>query len=337
MVRRLLIALAVLGFIPAVAQASALVAIDPGHGGGDPGAIGVLPPGTDTGMPARYDADGRTLLLEKDINLDVAFRLNHHLITRGYGTVLTRNTDNAGGDVPFTRERDDLQARVRIANNANADIFVSIHHNALPVTNASSTTVTGTETYRYSYSSPQSKALAEVLHRNLVAAMGLRDRGVKTANFLVLRETRMPAVLLEAGFLSNPQEARFLADPNVRQRMAESIGVGIEEYVAAGYRNPNPATRAAAQRVPTYQVNAGSFRRIKDARARLALTRKRGFKKTIIRSEWNSTLKRYMFVVRAGIFVDLNNAKSLRSTLRARKVPATIGGIPKVSHPVRVR
>lgn len=327
MVRRFLIALALLGFIPAVSN-GALVAIDPGHGGGDTGARGVLPPGTDTGMAPRFDADGRTLLLEKDINLDVAFRVNQYLTARGYSTLLTRNTDNAGGDVPYTTVGADLEARVRIANDANADLFVSIHHNALAAT------TTGTETYHYYYSSAQSKALAQILHRHMLATLGLPDRGVRTAGFYVLKHTRMPAVLLEGAYLSNPQEALVLADPNVRQRMAEAIGAGIEEYIAAGYTNPAHASGATP--VPTYQVNVGSFRRLKDARARLVLTRKRGFKKTIVRNEWNASQRRYMFVVRAGIFTELDNAKKLRGTLIAKRIPATIGGIPKVSRAVRV-
>ncbi len=85
---------------PAAAAAQPLVAIDPGHGGSDTGARGVLPPGTQTGMPERFDKDGQTMLYEKDVNLDVAQRLNAFLQARGYPTLMTRTTDLAGGDVP---------------------------------------------------------------------------------------------------------------------------------------------------------------------------------------------------------------------------------------------
>ena len=327
MVRRLLIICALLGLLPSLAQAADLIAIDPGHGGADGGAKGVLPAGTVTGLPTRIDSDGRTLILEKDVNLDIGFRLNGYLVGRGYTTLMTRNTDNAGGDVPYTTEGADLQARVRIANTAGATIFVSIHNNAL------TSTTSGTETYQYYYASTQSKALAQILHRQLVAALGLPDRGVRSAGYYVLKNTNMPAVLLEGAFLSNPNEALILADANVRQRMAEAIGAGLIEYINAGYTAP---ARPVAK-VPTYQVNAGSFRRLKDARNRLALTRKKGFKKTVIRSEYNKSLRRYMFVIRAGIFVELGNAKTLRGTLRARGIPATIGGIPKASRIVSVK
>ena len=329
MVRRLFIALALIVLAPSLAQAAALVAIDPGHGGGDSGAKGVLPDGTVTGLPTRIDSDGRTLILEKDVNLDVGQRLNAYLQAQGLATLMTRTTDNAGGDVPYTTEGADLRARVKIANDAGASLFVSLHENAL------SATTSGTETYQYYYAGAQAKALAQILHRRMLGALNLPDRGVRSAGFYVLRNTDMPAVLLEGAFITNPSEALLLADANVRQRMAEAIGAGIVEYIAAGYTDP-AADRQVVQ-VPKYQVNAGSFRRIKDARTRLALTRKKGFKKTIVRSEWNSTLKRYMFVVRAGIFVDLGNAKTLRATLTSRKIPATIGGIPKVSHAVNVK
>lgn len=325
MVRRLLLLLALLGLLPTAAVAAPLVVIDPGHGGGDRGARGVLPPGTQTGLPQRLDPDGRTLLLEKDVNLDVAFRLNHYLITQGYSTLLTRNTDNGAGDAPYVSESADLRKRVKIANDANATMFVSLHQNAL------APTTSGTETFHYYYSSPQSKALARVIHRRMLGALNLPDRGVRSAGFYVLKHTKMPAVLVEGAFLSNPKEALLLSDPIVRQRIAEAAGAGIVEYVNAGHADPKPV------KPPKYQVNAGSFRRLKDARARLALTRKRGFKKTIVRNEYNMTLRRYMYVVRAGIFSDLDNAKTLRSQLIGRRVPATIGGIPRASHPVRVR
>jgi N-acetylmuramoyl-L-alanine amidase len=202
------------------------VAIDPGHGGGDTGAVGALPPGTQTGLPSRTDAQGRTVLQEKDVNLDIALRLDVLMRAQGARTLLTRTQDLAGGDRPYTTEGADLKARVDIANAVGADIFVSVHNNSLAATTS------GTETFHFYYSSAAARTLAQDVHTEMIAALGLPDRGVKTAGFYVLRNTRMPAILVEGAFLSNPDEALLLADPAVRQRIADAIGRGIAAYAA---------------------------------------------------------------------------------------------------------
>ena len=96
----------------------------------------------------------------------------------------------------------------------------------------------GTETFHFYYSSTAARALARAVHSQVVAALGLPDRGVKTAGFYVLRNTRMPAILVEGAFLSNPAEALLLADPAVRQRIAEAIGRGIAAYASQGVAAP---------------------------------------------------------------------------------------------------
>jgi N-acetylmuramoyl-L-alanine amidase len=226
-VRVPLIAACVLLAAPAVAAAALpYVAIDPGHGGSDTGAVGRLAPGVATGLPARSDAQG-AVLYEKDVNLDVGLRLDAYLTSHGARTILTRHADLAGGDRPYTTEGADLRARTDIANEAGVDLFVSVHNNAL------STTASGTETYHFYYSSAAARALAQDVQDEVVAALGLPDRGVRSAGFYVLRHTRMPAVLVEGAFMTNPREAALLADPAVRQRIAEAIGRGVERYAAA--------------------------------------------------------------------------------------------------------
>ncbi len=221
-----------LGLPAAATAALPYVAIDPGHGGGDTGAVGYLPAGTVTGLTPRVDAQGRTVLYEKDINLDIALRLDAWLRAQGGRTLLTRTQDLAGGDRPSTTTGADLKARTDLANAAKVDLFVSIHNNAL------STTTSGTETFHYYYSSPAARLLATAVQTELVAALGLPDRGVKTAGFYVLRNSEMPAILVEGGFLTNPTEALFLADPAVRQRIAEAVGRGIAAYSAQGVSAP---------------------------------------------------------------------------------------------------
>lgn len=226
------------------------MAVDPGHGGSDGGAVGELPPGAVTGLPPRVDAQGRPVILEKDVNLDVGLRLDAYLRGRGVRTILTRTTDLAGGDRPYTTVGADLRARVNIANEAGAELFVSVHNNAL------SPTASGTETFHFYYASTSARLLAQDVQSELVAALGLPDRGVKSAGFYVLRHTVMPAVLVEGAFLSNPSEALLLADANVRQRIAEAVGRGVERFAARALPAPPrlPPTigpwRARPARVP---------------------------------------------------------------------------------------
>jgi N-acetylmuramoyl-L-alanine amidase len=310
----------------ATAVSAPLVAIDPGHGGADSGAVGTLPPGTQTGLTPRIDPDGQTRIYEKDVTLDIAQRLNTYLQARGFPTIMTRTQDLAGGDVPYTTEGADLKARVDIANNAGARLFVSVHENSL------SATSTGTETYHFYYSSPGARALALLVHQQVLAVLGLPDRGVKTAGFYVLRNTRMPAILLEGAFLSNPNDALLLADPNVRQRLAEAIGIGVVQYTDQGY----DALYGQAQNLtPRYQVNAGAFRKLKDAKVRYRFVRRKGFE-AAIRSEYHPKVRKYLFYVVAGKFVQLENAKDLRDRLRANRIRANVAPVATTSRKVAV-
>jgi N-acetylmuramoyl-L-alanine amidase len=218
----------------AAAGALPYVAIDAGHGGRDTGAVGPIPPGTPTGLPPRVDDRGRTALFEKDVNLDIAARLQAALTALGARTLMTRTTDLGGGDRAWPTVRADLRSRTGIANEAGVDVFVSVHNNALR------TTTSGTETFHYYYAGAASRRLALEVQRQMLAALGLPDRGVKSAGFYVLRHTRMPAILTESAFLTNPREALLLADPVVRQRIAEAIARGVQGF-ATGSTAPGPA------------------------------------------------------------------------------------------------
>ncbi len=214
------------------AAALPVVAIDPGHGGGDSGAVGVLPPDAITGFEPRFNQQLQPVLLEKDVNLDVANRLNAWLVARGFPTLMTRITDNAGGDVPYTNVGADLKARTDLANGRLAEIFVSIHQNS------SRTQASGTETYVKAGAPEPTQVLASSIQRTLVACLGLPDRGVKERSFYVLRNTAMPSVLVEGGFLSSTTDVALLAQPDFRQKMAEAIGAGVFQY--AGLGDPGP-------------------------------------------------------------------------------------------------
>lgn len=185
----------VVPLIPARPDGKRLVVIDAGHGGKDPGATSI--------------SGG----LEKDFNLAIALRVDELLKQEpNIITVLTRSDDT------FPT----LDERVIIANDLQADIFISIH------ANSGSATATGTETL---YTRDVSIPLADTVHKYMLEATGMTDRKVKYQNLKVTRETTMPAILLEAGFLSNPQDDAVLKDPVVQDRIAAGIVAGIKEYL----------------------------------------------------------------------------------------------------------
>jgi len=298
------------------APGSVVIAIDPGHGGTDSGAIGILPGGTPTGLRPRRDGRGRTLLLEKDVNLDVSRRLRRWLERQGYRTIMTRSRDLAGGDRRHGSIRDDLQARVEIANQAPASLFVSIHMNA-----ARSKKATGQETYHFTVAGPSAQGLAGSIQNRLITRTGLPSRGVKKAGFYVLKHTAMPAALVEGGFLSNARDSRLLATPLFRARVAAGVGEGVKQYIDEGGRFEDPAVEPAPVR---YWVHAGQFRKRANAVRRTALLKGRGFD-AVIGRRYSRSAGRWMFFAVAGQFAFLGNAKRLRAEMRTKRLPSRVG------------
>jgi N-acetylmuramoyl-L-alanine amidase len=175
------------------------VVVDPGHGGPDPGAIGI---------------GG---LREIDVVTPIAFRVAESLRRQGVEAVLTREDDRDLG----------LEPRVQLANRLNATVFVSIHANSI---NLSRTDISGLETYYYG----SGKTLAQIIHRSVLESTGIPDRGVRQARFYVLRRTTMPSVLVEVGFVTGAEDSARLRDPDYQNRMAEAIARGVLQYVRAG-------------------------------------------------------------------------------------------------------
>ena len=130
--------------------------------------------------------------------------------------------------VILTRRDDrtlDLQPRVDIAEQANANLFVSIHANAISLSRPD---VNGIESY---YFSDAGRRLAAVIHSSMLSATGMRNRGLKRSRFYVLTNTSMPATLLEVGFVTGVEDAPRLADPQWRTTMAGTIAQGILQYI----------------------------------------------------------------------------------------------------------
>lgn len=174
--------------------------IDPGHGAQDAGAIG----------------NG---LLEKNMNLEVALKLQSRLNQAGALTVMSRTSDTF----------DSLQTRVSKGAQASADIFISIHANANDNSGAN-----GTETYYdTTYEAANSINLAQKVQPRMVSALGTRDRGVKTAGFYVIKYSRMPSILLETGFVTSPIDASVLKSSAAKDRLASGIATGVSNYFDA--------------------------------------------------------------------------------------------------------
>ncbi|MBV8375075.1 MAG: N-acetylmuramoyl-L-alanine amidase, partial [Candidatus Eremiobacteraeota bacterium] len=178
-----------------------LIVIDPGHGGSDRGA-----------MHGGFS--------EADLNLDMAKRLRAVLVSRGWQVQMTRDTDV---DVyqPDDTPHEELQARVDVANNAGARLFISIHANAFINSGPYGTT--------YYVSKKSDVALAESIEQHLQSD-GTKNDGIIKSHLYVTLHTRMPAVLIETAFLTNPNDLALLASSAWRERIMHEIADGIDEY-----------------------------------------------------------------------------------------------------------
>ena len=187
--------------------------LDPGHGGSDSGAV----------------SNG---LREKDLTLSVYNKVSSRLASLGYSVLTSRNTDK---DV-------DLVSRADQANKSNADMFLSIHFNA-----GGRGASYGIETYYYKarpeytpainkdkHNDPErlekSRKLAQKIQQSLVSKTGAYDRGVKRETFAVLRETSIPSILVELGFIDNQEEVNKIKTNEYQEKLADGIVDGIVEY-----------------------------------------------------------------------------------------------------------
>ncbi|MBE9138287.1 DUF3747 domain-containing protein [Nodosilinea sp. LEGE 07088] len=182
--------------IPSIPQGAVVVVIDPGHGGRDPGAVGI---------------GG---LQEKQINTAISNRVQQQLQAAGITVLTTRSSDVYVG----------LDARSEYANQAGANLFVSIHANAISMDRPD---INGLETYYYS----SGERLARSIHASVLRNTDLGDRGVRTARFYVLRNTSMPSVLVETGFVTGATDAARFRNPTAVNQIADGIARGILNYL----------------------------------------------------------------------------------------------------------
>lgn len=173
------------------------IGIDPGHGGNDPGAVGL----------------NRTR--EKDVNLGIAQRVQFLLNRMGLETVMTRSDDSSKS----------LLARSNLFNDAGVDYAVSIHCNSSsnPVPDYIGTYIQAT--------GGEAERLAAKVQKQLAGITGWKDGGVRVQNLHMTRETRMPAILCECGFISNPAQEAVLNSSEGQTRIARAIAAGLGEFL----------------------------------------------------------------------------------------------------------
>ncbi|MGF7145821.1 N-acetylmuramoyl-L-alanine amidase [Anaerotaenia torta] len=187
-----------------------IVVIDPGHGGRDPGKIGV------------------NNALEKDINLSISLKLKELLAQKKIQVIVTREEDvGLYSESDSNKKRADLNARVALIKESNADIAISIHQNSF-----TEEYVKGAQVFYYS-TSEQGKRLAQIMQETLVETLadGNHRKAKPNSNYFMLQKVECPLVIVECGYLSNREEAALLIDDEYQGKMAQAICQGILAYL----------------------------------------------------------------------------------------------------------
>ncbi|GGA33700.1 sporulation-specific N-acetylmuramoyl-L-alanine amidase [Kroppenstedtia guangzhouensis] len=248
------------------------VVIDPGHGGSDSGAVN-----------GSYR--------EKDFTLDIALKVRNYLVNNyDVNILMTRTTDTTVS----------LTQRTNYANANNADYFASIHINAGGGT--------GWESYIYNGTVSQFTIHAQnTIHSTVMGVIGpkygVRDRGKKRANFHVLRESNMPAILVENLFIDTTQDLNLLRNATFIQDLANAIGLGIAQALSL----PKKATGL-------YKVITGSFQSLENAQSRKSFLEKNGIEATIVSTTVNGQT---YYRVQAGAFSQRANAEARLDEVKA--------------------
>lgn len=195
---------AIAGLLPLSGK---VIAIDPGHGGYDPGAVGVA-----------------TQVRESDLNLQISGYLRQELESLGASVVFTRESDVSLAD----RKKEDLQARVDILNQSGCDAAVSIHMNKFYDTRAS-----GAQTF-YGADSPEGEALARAIQARLVAVeSGMRKLQPMHGDYYLLNKATVPCAIVECGFVSHAEEEQLLQTEAHQRQLAVAIALGVKDALLA--------------------------------------------------------------------------------------------------------
>lgn len=196
--------------VAAEAGAAPLVVVDAGHGGEDPGKVGV------------------NQVLEKDVNLQIAKKLKEYLESQGIQAELLRDEDSGLNDAEAANKRvQDLQRRCERIHQLQPDCTVSIHQNSYP-----EASVKGAQVFYYTHST-EGGTLARHIQAELVGQLDPENHRQAKGNttYYLLKKTEGPLAIVECGFLSNPQEAQLLIQEEYQIRVAKAVGDGILEYL----------------------------------------------------------------------------------------------------------
>ena len=260
--------------------------IDPGHGGTDPGA----------------QANG---LQEKNVTLQIASRIRDILISEyeNVTVLMSRNGDQTVS----------LNSRTNAANNWGADFYLSVHIN--------SGGGTGFESYIYRGVGRPTLTYQEFIHNKVLEQVPLKNRGIKQADFHVLRESRMDALLTESGFIDHAEDAERLKNPGFLASLARGHALGI----AACYRLPkktvNPIPQPSRPSTPNsndlFKVQIGAYKDKVNADQMVSKANAKGFQ-TYVKQENN------LYKVQIGAYRDRENAEELLNRAKAAGFEAVI-------------
>jgi len=187
-----------------------IIVIDAGHGGRDPGKVGI------------------NNALEKDVNLSIAYKLKDLLEQNDIKIIMTREDDNGlYSETDSNRKNADLKKRVEIIQSSNAVIAVSIHQNSYE-----EEYVKGAQVF-YHIKSPEGKLLAEIIQKQLKASIDDGNHRVakSNSNYYMLKKTECPLVIVECGYMTNYKEAALLIDDQYQDKLAWAIHLGIMQYI----------------------------------------------------------------------------------------------------------
>ncbi len=185
------------------------IVIDVGHGGSDPGKVGIQG------------------IKEKDVNLAIARYLKDYLIAEDYTVYMTRETDQGLYDESVSnKKKSDLSNRIQFVQKKNASCMISIHQNSYP-----DTIQHGAQTFYYE-GREEDKNFAQYVQDSLLTFDPSNTRQIKSStSYYILKNAQVPSILIECGFLSNPEETANLTDPNYQKQIAYAIAIGTCRYL----------------------------------------------------------------------------------------------------------
>ena len=197
-----------------------VIVLDAGHGGLDPGKVGIND------------------VLEKDINLAIVLKLKPMLEEYGFTVHLTRDSDQILGPANSSRpKRDDMIARVDMVKELNPYFTISIHQNSFP-----NPSVNGPQVFYYK-DSAESATMAQIIQNSLNQYLNPQKKREPqaNANYYLLTRTPTPTVIVECGFLSNPDEAALLSSEEYQQKVAEAVCMGVISYYETNSKDQTPS------------------------------------------------------------------------------------------------